>query len=635
MNNYDSNESYQLKSYVVGNLSSSWPATQTWNGTSWMYSNLYTSIITTDSNGSWSDWQYLRFKKDYKEYERNIQDNNTAYLKIKIKKDNISDETSKEIYLLDMDNSTSNGTNGGYIIGIAKGNNTVLKNRIVVIENRSGVITGVYVTENNEIDEGFISASGYYRVASPVGTGYKIRFLDKNWSQLLTLSNTEIKQGKHGVDVNSEEKSFLVRKNETLDIPLTVKNLGDFYDILYVNIDYASNDWYAVLEKEKISLNPGETYDVNLHVTPCQQNGCTSGSVIVSVTSEKDIGVSDKITQYFDILAPDLTIKNIKVYDEDNNENNVFGQGETIKIKAFFKNIGNENATDICVMFYYDSIDLEHFIGSKSYETVGKYQKYPSVKWDTIDVKPGSHTVLVIVDKEEQVDELDEFNNELSAEVNIFDTRPIKDDEYLLIIEVYYHTRPNVNNEFIKIYNPRNYSIDISGWYLTNQPLKSRGEQKKIIFPDNTTISPETYLCVTQNASAYQWETGKKPDFEYNVDSNINVPKMHAPKKFTLSNNGGMVALKDWYNHTIDIVVYGESNYNLSSWNGPSIPKSGTGAVLKRNLDKNDLPVDTNTSNDWIHPRRYGIGQSNFHMLKYHSLVKYKHSCHLIVALKS
>ena len=117
-----------------------------------MYSNLYTSIITADSNGSWSDWQYLRFKKDYKEYERNIKDNNTAYLKVKIKKDNISDETSKKIYLLDMDNSTSNGTNGGYIIDIAKGNNTVLKNRIVVIENKSGVITGIYVTENNEIE---------------------------------------------------------------------------------------------------------------------------------------------------------------------------------------------------------------------------------------------------------------------------------------------------------------------------------------------------------------------------------------------------------------------------------------------------------------------------------------------------
>ena len=109
-------------------------------------------------------------------------------------------------------------------------------------------------------------------------------------------------------------------------------------------------------------------------------NNCISAfsgtNVDVLITSEKDIGESDKITFYIDIIAPDLTITNIKVYDEDNNESDIFGQGETIRIKAFFKNIGNENATDASAMFYYDSIDEEHFIGSKSYESIDKYQKY-------------------------------------------------------------------------------------------------------------------------------------------------------------------------------------------------------------------------------------------------------------------
>ena len=72
-----------------------------------------------------------------------------------------------------------------------------------------------------------------------------------------------------------------------------------------------------------------------------------------------------------------------------------------------------------------------------------------------------------------------------------------------------------------------------------------------------------------------------------------------------------MIALKSFYNHTIDILAYGESDYNCSGWDGLPIPSSGAGTILKRNF-KQDIPVDTNTSSDWSHPRRYGIGQSDF-----------------------
>ena len=79
ISNYESNESYQVKSYLVGNASSRWPATQTWDGTSWTYSDRYTSTITTNDNGNWSGWTYMRFNGDYREYQRSIKDNNTAF----------------------------------------------------------------------------------------------------------------------------------------------------------------------------------------------------------------------------------------------------------------------------------------------------------------------------------------------------------------------------------------------------------------------------------------------------------------------------------------------------------------------------------------------------------------------------
>jgi len=334
--------------------------------------------ITTNGHGNWSDWICLRFKKDYVEYQRNIQGNNTAHVKMKIRKDDSSDEISKKIFLLDMDESTSNATSGGYVVGIFEENNITLQNKIIIIENHTGAITGDYITEDNEINDGLISKPGYCKVTSPIGSNYTIKILDRNFSVIHTISNVTIKQGKYGVDIHSPDTYLLVKMHKTLDIPLTLKNVGDFNDVVHISIDHISTCWNAELERELISLDPKEECNVNLHIVPChyQRQEYSSADVNISITSEKDIGESDEITFHIDLLAPDLTITNIKVYDEDNNESYICGEGEAIRIKAFFKNIGNENATRASAMFYYDSIDEDHFIGSKEYDSVGKYQKY-------------------------------------------------------------------------------------------------------------------------------------------------------------------------------------------------------------------------------------------------------------------
>ncbi len=611
ISNLTSNESYQLKSYIVGFPSGVYPATQTWNGTTWKWSYYYVFNITTDEHGNWTNWLYLRFKKDYQDYQKNIENNNTVYLHVKIKKDDISHEILKKVYLLDMDESTSNGTTGGCVLGIAKENNTILQNKTIIVENRTGTITGIYVTENNEIDEGLISKPGYYKITSPVSSENTIKFLDEKGKEMHTIANVTIKSGKYEVDISSPDSFYFVKLHNTIDIPLTIENTGDFNDNITISVDQTSNNWEATLDQEKISLNPKSTKNVNLHVVPPEINEYITSSITISVTSEKDLGESDEITIGFEILGPDLTIKTIKIYDESKNQSTVFGHGEIIKIKAFLKNWGNENATDVNVKFYYDKTDMDYFIGSKNYESVTKYQKYPSVEWDTKDAAPGDHTIFVIVDEENNIDELDETNNQLSADIMIYDTHPTKSGKNIKITEVYYHTHTSVNNEYIAIYNPTNTTVDLSGWYLTNKPLKTIVDQTKIVFPDNTTLSSETCFYITQNASAYSWETGKTADFEYLVDSDKNIPQMFAPKQFTMSNNGGMIALKDCYNHTIDLVVYGKE-YDIGCWNGPSISSSGSGVILKRNFDQYGLPVDTNTSNDWDHPRRYGIGQSDF-----------------------
>jgi len=54
ISNYPSNATYQIKSIIIGKNSSNLPATQTWDGTTWQYSSIYSSSFKTDSNGNWS-----------------------------------------------------------------------------------------------------------------------------------------------------------------------------------------------------------------------------------------------------------------------------------------------------------------------------------------------------------------------------------------------------------------------------------------------------------------------------------------------------------------------------------------------------------------------------------------------------
>jgi phosphatidylserine/phosphatidylglycerophosphate/cardiolipin synthase-like enzyme len=426
--------------------------------------------------------------------------------------------------------------------------------------------------------------------------------------------NRFIQRGK--TEISCDTTSFLVKKHETLKIILTVKNSGDFFDNISLRIDSLSNGWDAVLEKTNFSLGSNESENVILYVTPCNNYGCITGNMSITAISEKEIAESGSITLFFEILGPDLWVKQIKVYDEEKMENSFFGQGEIVRIKAFLKNLGKENASDVNVCFYYDKIDEDCFIGCKQYDSVGKYQKYPSVLWDTQGVKPGRHTVIVVADKEDMIDELDEFNNELIFEVEIFDTMPSRGGRSIVFSEFYYHTHSGVYNEYFKVYNPSSEVVNISGWYFTNNPWKSKLDQKKLVFPNNTLLLPNDFLCIAQSADDYRWETGKYPDFEFYDDSDKEVPQMIMDERFTLSNTGGALSLKNSFNYTVDMVVYGENSFSGNSWNGVSIKESGEGVVLKRNFDESGFFVDTNSSSDWFQPIRYRIGQSCFPLVE-------------------
>lgn len=181
----------------------------------------------------------------------------------------------------------------------------------------------------------------------------------------------------------------------------------------------------------------------------------------------------------------------------------------------------------------------------------------------------------------------------------------------LLITELYYDTHPNINAEYIQVTNPLNTSVDVSGLYLTDEPRSEPDDQPKVLFPTHTLMPPHTSWYIAKNASAFLWETAVLPDFEYGVDSQPLVPQLGTTGTIAFSSTGGIVGLFSVSGLLIDVLVYGTNDYESSCWEGPFVPSSGQGTIIKRNSIDGFL-VDTNTSSDWTHSRIYHIGQSDF-----------------------
>lgn len=393
------------------------------------------------------------------------------------------------------------------------------------------------------------------------------------------LKNKILERGKTEIKINSTD--FLLRRNETINISFIVKNIGEFRDNITIKLENISDGFSAKLEKQTMFLNPNNSEENALIVFPCKKYGCNKGNLTIIASSEKEVNESDEIKLFFEILAPDLWVKTIKLYNEEKEEANTINQGEIVRVKAFLKNLGLENATNVDVEFYFGEIKKECLIGVKNYDNVGKYQKYPSVLCDTVNVKPGKHQIIVVTDRCNKIEELDEENNKLYFTINIQNTTPSLYEKQVRITEVYYHTNPNICNEFVKIFNPCNTSLDISGWYITNTPEKNKIAQKKIIFPNNTVLPTKSTFCITQNAFHYCFETAKKADFEYYENSDENVSDMKTTCKISFSNNGENISLKNFFNHTINSFTYTQNS-------------SSQGFVLKSSFEK------------------YGIGWSDF-----------------------
>ena len=177
-----------------------------------------------------------------------------------------------------------------------------------------------------------------------------------------------------------------------------------------------------------------------------------------------------------------------------------------------------------------------------------------------------------------------------------------------IITEVYYDTylAGDTNGEFIRIHNPTESSINIGGWQITDL-------EGVITFPEWANINAEGSLYLAYNATAFYEEMLQEADFEYGVNSDNSTQNMIKSGSLKLANTGDEVILNNSEDETIDVVIYGNSDYAGAGWIGTPVKDVKPGVILER--DKNETTgqyEDTNTSADWDDYRVYVIGQSHF-----------------------
>lgn len=277
-------------------------------------------------------------------------------------------------------------------------------------------------------------------------------------------------------------------------------------------------------------------------------------------------------------------------------EQAVVGEGEVVRLTARVDNNSTGRVPPFTVSFYCQQGAHRQLIGSVHYDSI-RYYRRPSLEWDT-----QGYTGTVTLTASVHLSDRNPENNRATMTLRVAPTSPTAAEKRVLITRVYYHARPHSNNEFVSIHNPTNTSINLYNWYLTDQPRQRADRQSRVVFP-NMYLAPGQTITVTQNASSYAQETGRRADFAYDHGS----PLLERQGSFVLANNGDVVCLKDGYNHTIDTVVYGDGG-PAPGWQGAGISSVGKGNILVR--CRNGTYRDTNTSSDWCGHRK--IGQSDF-----------------------
>ncbi|MGB9856355.1 MAG: Ig-like domain-containing protein, partial [Caldisericum exile] len=192
VNAYFYNGTYPSGAYIWNPTTLQWVATTS----SSPNSTSGHPVITTDASGNWSGWIFVksRIDKDY-----------TLIPNIRVRFyliSNTSTQITATYYNVHMMNMHISGftppswvdTDGGWIEGMAyqSDGTTPASNSPVVVRNSSGTVIGIYLTEDNSVNEGYPTSGGYFKVPAPVGWGYTVEVWDPLTNAKIGVATTDV-----------------------------------------------------------------------------------------------------------------------------------------------------------------------------------------------------------------------------------------------------------------------------------------------------------------------------------------------------------------------------------------------------------------------------------------------------------
>lgn len=149
----------------------------------------------------------------------------------------------------------------------------------------------------------------------------------------------------------------------------------------------------------------------------------------------------------------------------------------------------------------------------------------------------------------------------------------------VVINEVYYNVDPlhgiELDNEWVELYNPNYFPVDLSNWTITDNTLSDT-------LPVGTTIPAEGFLLITDDASTWTyWLIGTTATL--NLGNNIGSG---------LANGGDRIILRDDNSIEVDELSYGTDTTVFN----PSITNVAEG----HSIERSPVGIDTNTAADFI-----------------------------------
>ena len=126
-----------------------------WNGTAWGSAHTYDNApeYTISGDGTWSGWIYVRGDESSGDLKTFVKDMDSG--------ETFSEGVSHSITYMDM------STAGAWVYATAA---SVTTGKAVLAFNSSDQIIGTYAIEDNGVDEGYSSTSGYFKMAVPANT---------------------------------------------------------------------------------------------------------------------------------------------------------------------------------------------------------------------------------------------------------------------------------------------------------------------------------------------------------------------------------------------------------------------------------------------------------------------------------